>query len=264
MRVTYSKAQLKFLRKGYSLMKVQALTQAFNAKFATAKTEVAISSALKNHGIKCGRKPCARLMPLRVYNLEHLQFLRNKYRKLSLPELVDAFNKHFGLGMSFSQISSCLKTHNITSGRNGRFEKGHQVWNAGTKGLTGANSTSFRKGNMPANRKTLGAERITKDGNIEIKIAERNPYTGFPTRYKLKHLHIWEKANGHLPPGTALLFKNGNKLACDLGNLMLVSRAELLRLNQRGYAQHSDALKPTVLAIAKLEVKTFTISKKKK
>ena len=126
----------------------------------------------------------------------------------------------------------------------------------------GPNRTSFKKGNVPANIKPLGHERIdAKDGYIWIKVAEEDPYTGFPTRYKLKHYHIWEQENGPVPDGFILRFIDGDKTKIELDNLMLVSMAVNLRLNKHGYNDAPDELKPSILAMAKLEVKTFAIQK---
>lgn len=151
-----------------------------------------------------------------------------------------------------------------TTDRTGRFKKGNKPWNAGTKGqgLTGANAGSFKKGNVPPNRKPLYSERICpKDGFILIKIPERDPHTGFPTRYKHKHVYIWEQANGPVPAGMVVVFRDSDKLNIEPDNLMLVSRAELLRLNRRGYKDTPDELKPSVLALSKLETKTFAMTR---
>ncbi|KKK99275.1 hypothetical protein LCGC14_2634360, partial [marine sediment metagenome] len=122
---------------------------------------------------------------------------------------------------------------------------------------------SFKKGTIPPNRNPLGTERIcSKDGFILIKIAEKNPYTGFPTRYKHKHVYIWEQANGPAPKGMVVAFIDGDKTRCELDNLMLISRAELLNLNRYGYKDMPAELKPSVLALSKLQVKTWAKEKK--
>lgn len=264
--MTYSKEHLRFLRKGYASMNTRDLTQVFNAKFGTEQTETAIKSALSNNGIKCGRKHGERLINrIRLYTPDQFSFLQEQYAKLRLEDLAGAFNEHFGLNRDILSIRACLRNHGITSGRTGCFEKSHKPWNIGTKGLTFRNSTTFKKGQKPPNRKPLGSERIdSKDGYILIKIKERNPYTGTPTRYKLKHQHVWEKKHGPIPAGMAVAFKDGDKRNCRIGNLMLISRAELLRLYKHGYKHAPDELKPTVLTLAKMEVKTFEISKRKK
>ena len=90
-----------------------------------------------------------------------------------------------------------------------------------------------------------------------MKVAEQDPYTGFPTRYKHKHVYVWEQAHGPVPEGMIVAFIDGDKTRCELENLMLISRAELLNLNRRGYKNTPGDLKPSVLALSTLEVKTW-------
>ena len=199
------------------------------------------------------------------YTAAQLDFLRTGYPSMSLRELTRAFNAEFKLSRTEIQLHSAMgnKAHRIRSGRTGCFEKGHQPWNAGTKGFTGANKTSFTKGHAPKNRKPLGSERITKDGFIEIKIAETDPHTGFPTRYKCKHVYVFEQTHGKVPDGMCVAFRDGNQLNCAQDNLMLISRAELLRLNQYGYKTINDELKASLLALVKLEVRMFAVARRR-
>jgi len=169
--------------------------------------------------------------------------------------LTQAFNKRFGTTKTEVQINAFLGNHGIRSGRTGRFVKGHVAWNRGIKGFMGANVTSFQKGHMPRNKKRLWSERITRDGYIEISILERNPYTGAPTRFKLKHVWLWEMEHGPVPKGHVVFFKDGNRLNCVTGNLLLVKRTELLTLNLQNYRETDSRLKPSVLALARLEAK---------
>lgn len=183
-------------------------------------------------------------------------FLRGKYEKYYLPVLVWVFNETFGLALAESQIRSALRNHRILSGRTGCFEKGSKPWNLGIKGYIGPNRTSFKKGSAPPNRKPLGTERIcSKDGFVLIKISETDPYTGFPTRYKHKHVHVWEQIHGPVPKGHVVSFIDGDKLNCEPENLMLLTRKELLCLNLHNYKDTPAELKPSVLALAKLEAK---------
>ncbi|MCK4739054.1 MAG: HNH endonuclease [Deltaproteobacteria bacterium] len=189
------------------------------------------------------------------YTSEHLAFMRDKYPSMSCRELAKAFNERFGTTKSEMQIKSCTKRYRITSGRTGRFEKGHEPWSLGKKGFMGANKTSFKAGGIPHNKRRLWSERITRDGYIEISIPECNPYTGAPTRFKLKHKWLWEMEHGAVPKGSVLIFKDGNKLNCNNDNLLLVKRTELLSLNLHKYSKAPSELKPTILALAKLESK---------
>lgn len=201
------------------------------------------------------------------YTLAQIEFLRINYLKTSLRELAIAFNISFDLNLTYSQIKGALSRNHITSGRDGCFEIAHTPWNFGTKGmrLTVANKGTYKKGNVPPNRRPLGSERIdSKDGYVYIKVAERNPYTGFSTRYKLKHVHRWEQTHGKVPPGKVVIFQDGNKFNFDPDNLVLVSRAELLRLNQYGYKEMPNEFKPSVLSLVKLEVKAFELLKNRR
>lgn len=140
----------------------------------------------------------------------------------------------------------------------GRFYRGHKTWNAGTKGqgLTGPNSGSFKRGQVPPNRKPLWSERVdSKNGYIWMKVPEEDPYTGFPTRYKLKHVWIYEQKHGPVPKGYVVIFKDQNNRNFDPGNLEAIKRADLARLNQAGYKEAPGELKPSILALCRLKTK---------
>lgn len=262
MKIKYTEEHIEFLRTGYLSMNTRSLTLAFNEHFGMDKTEVAIKSALKNHSILCGRHQKDRLISrLRIYTPEHAQFLRDNYTGRSIAELTAKFNDKFRSDKTRQQIKTFVHNRGITSGRTGCFERGHKPWNTGTKGMTGANARSFKKGNVPANRKQIGSERICpKDGFVLIKVIERDPHTGFPTRYKHKHVHIWERDNGPVPKGMVVAFRDSDRTNIEPENLMLISRAELLRLNKHDYKNTPEELKPSVLAMTKLEVKAVTLS----
>lgn len=46
-----------------------------------------------------------------------------------------------------------------------------------------------------------------------------------------KHRYVWEKANGPIPEGHCVQFKDGDTLNCRLENLYLISRGKQLRKN---------------------------------
>jgi len=187
------------------------------------------------------------------YTTEHLAFLREHYPQMNIVDLTWAFNIRFGLNKPVRHVRAATKNHRIRSGRNGRFEAGHKSWNKNTKGLTSANKTSFKKGSIPGNTKPLGSERIcSKDGFVLVKVNEPNPYTDASTRYRHKHVVIWEAVNGPKPPGHVIKFLDGDKTNCDIDNLILLTRAELCYLNKNGYNELPDELKPTFRALARL------------
>jgi hypothetical protein len=186
-----------------------------------------------------------------------LAFIRTTYRRMGLDDLTTAFNAEFGLDKTIDQIRSTIRNHSMISGRTGRFESGHRPWNNGTKGqgLTGANRNSFKPGNVPVNVKPLGYERIGKDGYLEIKIAEPNPYTGAATRFLAKHVVVWEEANGSVPQGMIIRFLDGDKTNCTLANLVLVSRGENAILNKSGLTKLPADVMPSCIAYVRLRKK---------
>jgi len=263
----YTQEQIAFLQRGYLKMNIRDLTLAFNEYYGMSKTESQIKSTLQNHHIRCGRRPGERLVnPKRLLNREQERFLRKTYRKMSLADTVLALTHRFGLELTEEQVKTYVTNHHILSGRTGCFEKGHKPWNTGTKGICKPTKGSFRKGNVPANRKPLYSERIcTKDGYILMKVPERNPHSGAPTRYKAKHVWIWEQAHGPAPEGMAVMFRDGDKTNCELDNLMLVSRGELLNLNRNHkYKDAPPEVKPAILALSKLQLTIWAREKNKR
>jgi len=261
MRMRYTEQQLEFLREGFLMMCVPALTEAFNAAFGFALAPSAIKATLKNHKFLCGR-PCGFAKGERLeYTQEQEQFVRENYPQMSRSALTAAFNERFGKSKTISQVICFAKRCGITCGRSGCFQPGSKPWNTGTKGLVPPNSGQFKPGQVPANLKDTGFERINIYGYIEVKISESNPYTGAPTRYKLKHIVVWEAANGSIPKGHKIRFIDGDKLNCALENLELVSNAEHLHMNRVGYSEIPPEFKPVAKTLIKLEVRTFARKK---
>ncbi len=252
----YTPEQEAFLIANKTLS-LEKLSASYSAKFEQERTLKALSSFFKNREIQRGRpKPGKGNGTSRIFTPEQCQWINDNYAGHSVVEMTDLFNAKFEKQMTWQQIKTFVHNRGIVSGRTGHFEKGQLSWNKGVKGYMGANATSFKTGNAPPNRKPLGTERIcSKDGFILIKIAETDPHTGFPTRYKHKHVWLWEQTNGPVPEGHVVAFRDGNKLNCVLENLMMITRAELLALNLHNYKDAPDEIKPTILALAKVEAK---------
>lgn len=178
-------------------------------------------------------------------------------------ELTEAFNHRFGTSLTLAAINSCCKRKGWFTGRDGKIEKGNKPWNSGTKGLIKANAGSFKPGQKPTNSKPLGHERVcSKDGFILVKIAEHDPYTNAKTRYRAKHQVVWEREHGEIPDNHAIRFKDGDKLNCVIDNLICVSLAVNLRMNQNRVQDLPIELKATGHAIAELEVVAFNAERK--
>lgn len=180
---------------------------------------------------------------------------------LPKAQLQDAFAAAFpGHSITAAQIVSWRKRNGITTGRTGRFEKGQTPPNKGRKGFAppGSEKGWFKKGQIPHTARGVGHESIDDEGYVWIIVAERNPHTGAATRRVMKHRWLWEQAHGPVPEGHALKCLDGDRTNTDPANWESVPRALLPRLNGRFGRDYDTApaeLKPTILAIAKLEHK---------
>ncbi len=171
--------------------------------------------------------------------------------------------------VSLSNLNSLCKRKGWLTGRTGRFVKGQTSHNAGQKGLRYAGSEKgwFRKGERRgvATRlyQPIGTERLSKCGYLERKVNDDLP---LQRRWRTVHLIEWEAVNGPLPQGHALKCLDGNRLNTDPANWVSIPRALLPRLNGRFGRDYDTApaeLKPTILAIAQLELKAREARKDK-
>lgn len=134
-----------------------------------------------------------------------------------------------------SEASGRLLRGQSTRSRATQFKPGHKTWNKGMKGLDiGGQATRFQPGNRTgrANNlyKPIGTERLSRDGYLERKVHDDLP---LQSRWRAVHLLIWEAAHGPLPPGHAVVFRDGDKRHISLDNLELITRADLMRRNTR-------------------------------
>ncbi|MCZ4246644.1 HNH endonuclease signature motif containing protein [Bacillus amyloliquefaciens] len=184
-------------------------------------------------------------MPHR-YTPEQFEFIKKHVKGRSNAELLKLFNEHFNLNLSRSQIAAFKKNNGLRSGVDSRFKPGCTPFNKGEKGLyCGGKETQFKKGKRPLNYRPVGSERISVDGYIEVKIAD-------PGKWRMKHLVLWEKANGPVPKGHCLLFLDGNKLNVTLDNLQLITRSQLVRMNQNGLISTDAEITRTGTVIAQI------------
>lgn len=181
------------------------------------------------------------------YLKKHEKFLK-EYESLPRKELTKLFNAKFKTAVSTKALGQKCRSIGLTNPNNGCFKKGSIPFNKGIKGLMKANKTSFGPGNLPANAKKVGSisRRKDKNGNdyLHIKTAE-------PRTWKMLHLYIWECKHGKAPKGYCVIFKDKNTLNTRLDNLMLISRAELVRLNQK-YSHIDESLKELALQVIKI------------
>lgn len=177
--------------------------------------------------------------------------LRELYARHPMSQCVDQFNQAFGLNLTVLQMRSAARNHNITCDRSGCFQKGNVSWNKGRRMPKSFQSveTQFKRGEMPHNYLPVGSERISRDGYIEVKVAD-------PKTWRAKHRLVWEAANGPIPKGYAVIFMDQNKTNIALDNLRLISRKYLAVANRMGLLTQSAELTETGLLVARVKIAT--------
>lgn len=125
--------------------------------------------------------------------------------------------------------------------RMAQFKPGQAAWNKGTKGVVGVQEgcrrTQFRKGHIggrAAERmQPIGALRVA-DGQLQRKVNNDLP---FMRRWVAEARLVWEAANGPVPAGHVVTFRDGRpRLKAEeitLGVLECITRVENMRRNSR-------------------------------
>jgi hypothetical protein len=183
------------------------------------------------------------------YTDEMKQFILDNYKGRYNQELADLFNQKFNTNITSRTIKSYKANNNLNSGLTGKFIKGQTPHNKGKKMpkevYEKVKHTMFAKGNVPPNHRPVGSERISKDGYIEVKVAE-------PNKWRLKQRVVYEEAKGKIPEGCPIIFLDGNKRNFDIDNLRCITRSELLYLNCNGL-NNSNEITETGILMARLD-----------
>ena len=211
----YTEEMKKYIAENCKGKTIAEFQSEFNNKFNTNVTYTAMKSYLSGHKLKVGRGNNKK------YKKEHVEFIRNNVKGITLKELTNKFNKEFNMNVSESAIANIKNKYNLQSGIvGGQFQKGQKSWNKGRKMSPSqyekSKPTMFKKGNIPANARAIGSERIDKNGYILIKT------------------------------------QDGNNRNFDLNNLIVVSDAEELIMNQNKLFKQDTELTKTGVIIAKV------------
>ena len=183
-------------------------------------------------------------MPRTVWTPEQEVILRTRYAHEKTEKI--AVDLGIPLGrvyqkaarMELSKTEEYLASPDASRLRHGdevgaacRFPKGHVPANKGKKGSPSVGrmaETQFKKGNKPQTWKPIGTIRTSKEGYLQVKMAD----TGVTRRdYVCVHHLVWELHNGPIPDGHRITFRDGNKESIVPENLEPVSIADMMRRN---------------------------------
>ena len=183
--------------------------------------------------------------PQHKWTDEEKEYLASIVKGSTYKEIIEKMNDKFEYNFSEEQVKGMMYRNKLTTGTGGYFKKGSTPWNKGLKGYMGANKTSFKKGTIPPNQVPIGTESITKGGYIKVKVGE-------PNKWKLKQRYIYEQHYGEIPKDCNVIFADKNIRNFDINNLILVSKAEMLILNNNKLIFEDKELTKVGVNIAKV------------
>lgn len=163
----------------------------------------------------------------RLLNKKQFETLQVLAKGKYVSEITKEFNNIFNTNLTERQIRNQMKRYSIYSGIDTRFKKGQSPFNIGKKypGRGQNCSTCFKKGHVPYNRKNVGDLRTLKGNVLYIKIAQ-------PNKWQSYHSYLWEKYHKQkVPKEKIVIFIDGNERNFNIDNLALVTRKELILMN---------------------------------
>lgn len=241
---------------GRTAAELAALT---NAALGTSLTPANIRAYKKNHHLQSGvRGGIVKGAPTDLYPAHIAEFIRPHLKGTGPKQMAQLLNDTFGTAYTHNQMKSYYQNHRLDSGVTGHFPKGHIPPNKGRKGYCppGAEKTWFREGHTPHNKVPIGTVLVKTDGYLWQKVGE-----GCRDWRQLSHI-LWEQANGPIPEGSRLIYKDGNRLNCTLENLALVTLAENGYMNKKGLRFSTPEHTETGILIAKIKIAAGKRTKK--
>jgi hypothetical protein len=164
--------------------------------------------------------------------------IQKEYPHMKTQDLADK------MGLKYWQVSNYAHDHKILKteeflrspdcnrldgirGSETRFKKGDVSHNKGKKMspelYEKCKGTMFKKGHKPASTKWDGYEWKDKNGYVWRRISEG--------KFKQVHIIMWEEANGPVPAGCVIVFKDRNQNNLSIDNLDCISKQDNMNRN---------------------------------
>lgn len=227
MNRTWTEEKVYLLRRHYPTRDLEWLARRLGV------TKTAVRSKAHELGL---RKKVGKRTP---WTERQLAFLREHYADMATEEVAKKV-KHpiksvwamagvLGLKKSPEVMAEYgRKVSQTEAAKAHRFSPGHTPRNKGKRleefmsaeGIERSSRTRFKPGHRPHNQRDIGTECVHSDGYVYLRIE---------SGCVLKHRYIWEQANGEVPEGYVVAFRDGNRKNCDISNLYLLSREDNAR-----------------------------------
>ena len=190
-----------------------------------------------------------RVIDTHAYSEAEKEFIKEYANGHTRAEIVQAFKEKFGVELRMSQLKGIMKRLDAKTGFTGRFEKGQESRNKGipmtAEVYEKAKATMFKPGHTPKNTVPVGTETIRADGYVRVKVAE-------PNVWRMKHIMVWEEANGPVPKKMCITTRDGDRTNTDLSNLRLVERKTLCIKNKQRLSRYTGELNDAATSLAEM------------
>lgn len=232
---SYSETERQFLVDNWQTMTIPELANALNRSKAGLQTYAWRVLQLK-------KTPEAKLMARSkgqqsrqdAFTEVEKQFLIDNWQTKTIQQIADALGRTYGSIKSKGQKQMRLK----------------KTPEAYRSLMQRPNAGQFQKGQIPPN--------TILDEEMPIRVRHGHKKRGAPPykwirvawkQWKQYHLWLWEQANGPVPEGMIIVFKNKDTMDCRLDNLEMISQQENARRNSGsvnlpdGYVAHLLAVR---------------------
>lgn len=256
-------------------MRDRDLAEACNEALGTDFTPSRMKHFRANHGYTNGlsrglskSEYMARHYPIGMY-----EFIRDNSWGVSSKEMAEMVNEKFGTEWTPTGMKQFRQRHQIKSGVTGWYQKGHAPGNKGKKleQIVGEERaaeikkriapTQFKKGEAPLNELPIGAVVVNSQG---YKLRKKQMEGTLWERWEFLHRAVWRENYGEIPDGMMVIFRDGDRLNCDISNLTLVSKQENAALNKLGLRSESPDLTDVGINLVRLRFAAKEAKKKRR
>lgn len=266
----------EFIKANMSKMRDRELAAACNEALGTHFTASSLKSFRGNHGYKNNLKQWSKEEYWKYqtkYPQGMYEFIRDNSWGVSSKEMAEMCNAKFGTNWTQTGMKQFRQRHGIKSGETGWFQKGHSPGNKGKKleEYVGAERaaeikkriapTQFKKGESPYNEYPVGTIIVNGQG---FKLRKRQMKGTLWERWEFLHRAVWMEHNGPIPEGMMVIFRDGNRLNCDISNLTLISKTENAALNKLGLRSEDPDLTDAGINLVRLRLAMKDAKKRSK
>lgn len=256
----------EFVKQNAPKMRDEELARECNKALGTCFTARKMKAFRGNHGYKNYKKQWTKeeyWQHQTRYPQGMYEFIRDNSWGVSSKEMAEMVNEKFGTEWTATGMKQFRQRHGIKSGVTGWYQKGHAPGNKGKKleeyvGEERAAEireriapTQFKKGEAPMNELPVGSIVVNSQG---YKLRKRQMNGTLWERWEFLHRAVWVENYGPIPDGMMVIFRDNDRLNCDIGNLTLVSKSENAALNKLGLRSEDPDLTDTGINLVRLRL----------